>query len=423
MKENKPLYYIPNTVQIGCTTNLSERILESVGRTSYMDKIGIPSCRFMLNKWTDMNLFERLTGFRPTNMVNKEKEIKKMLTGSVFEIDNVPTSGFKLIDIQNNSLYNHVGYLTYGKLFAYIYDPRGFIFCVEFSDFWKSLSKNNISIGEDKTISGSFLYSWKQIYPYQNNINLTLINENDIVLTYENDILKESDLIDNRKENPGIKSKDFVPGTVYDHNNNGQIERVLFVGRYNMYSLTALKNFYNETFGGNLLIMKESLFSKKHSYYSYNDPEYYLNKDQYDDFIKLMDKSKMCNVFLTLSSVFSYHNDDYTNMMSVKNNPKPDDHYKLSYLNNMKFLNGGVNMIKISDNQEICLDASKCVIDPDPSIYQFNTIVDKMNNNMSIIDKHVEYIKSKFDGKTTDEIVNIVKNIDVDEAKKNGFFR
>ena len=127
MKEEKPLYYIPNTVQIGCTTKLPDELLTSACRTSEMDKVRIPSCRFMLNKWTDMNLFEKITGFRPTNMVNKEKEIKKMLSGSVFEIENVPTSGFKLIDIQNNSLYNHIGYLLYGKLFAYIYDPRGFI--------------------------------------------------------------------------------------------------------------------------------------------------------------------------------------------------------------------------------------------------------------------------------------------------------
>ena len=423
MKENKPLYYIPNTVQIGCTTKLPERILESVCRTSEMDKIGIPSCRFMLNKWTDMNLFERMTGFRPTNMVNKEKEIKKMLTGSVFEIDNVPTSGFKLIDIQNNSLYNYVGYLTYGKLFAYIYDPRGFIFCVEFSDFWKSLSKNNISIGEDKTISGSFLYSWKQIYPYSNNINLTLINENDMVSTYEYDILKESDLIDNRKENPGIKSKDFVPGTVYDYNNNGKIERVLFVGKYNMYSLTALKNFYNETFGGNLLRTKESLNYKDSYIYIYTTSKCNLDKDRYDEFIKLMDKSKKYNVFLTLSPVYSWCHNDYTNMMSVKNNPDKDDFHIFSYLYNMKFLNGGVNMIKISDNQDICLDKSINAINPDPSKYQFKTIVNRMNDKISVIDKHVAYIKSKFDGKTTDEIIYIVENLDVNEAKKNGFFR
>ena len=422
MKENKPLYYIPNTVQIGCTTNLSERILESVCRTSEMDKIGIPSCRFMLNKWTDMNLFERMTGFRPTNMVNKEKEIKKMLSGSVFEIENVPTSGFKLIDIQNNSLYPLAGFLSYGRVFAYIYDPRGFIFCIEFSYFWKTLVRNNISIEHDNTISGRFLYSWTQRYP-SSNVELRLINENNMVSTDEYDVTKESNLLDNRKDNPGIKAKDFVPGTVYDYNNNGQIERVLFIGKYNMYSLSALKNFYNETFGCDLLRRKESIFSKRGYFFSYNNPEEFFNKDSYNDFIKLMDKSKKCNVFLTLSPVYSYYNNVYTDMMSVKDNPVPNDHYKFSYVYNMKFLNGGVNIVKISDNQNICLDASKCVIDPDPSIYQFNTIVDKMNNNMSIIDKHVAYIKSKFDGKTTDEIVNIVKNLDVDEAKKNGFFR
>ena len=198
MKEEKPLYYIPNTVQIGCTTKLPDELLESVCRTSEMDKVGIPSCRFMLNKWTDINLFERMTGFRPTNMVNKENEIKKMLSGSVFEIENVPTSGFKLIDIKHNTLYQQANYLSYGKVFAYVYDPRGFIFCIQFSDFWKMLYKNNISIDKDKTISGRFLYSWKQRYPTSNDINLSLVNENDMVSTDEYDIIKESDLIDNR---------------------------------------------------------------------------------------------------------------------------------------------------------------------------------------------------------------------------------
>lgn len=423
MKENKPLYYIPNTVQIGCTTKLPDELLESVCRTSEMDKVGIPSCRFMLNKWTDINLFERMTGFRPTNMVNKEKEIKKMLSGSVFEIENVPTSGFKLIDIKNDSLYEQARYLSYGKIFAYIYDPRGFIFCIQFSDFWKMLFKNNISIDKDKTISGRFLYSWKQRYPTSNDINLSLINENDMVSTDEYDIIKESDLIDNRKENPGIKAKDFVPGTVYDYNNNGQIERVLFVGKYNMYSLTALKGFYNETFGGNLLMLKESAFTNRSHIYWYKSPKYYFDKDKYDNFIKLMDKSKKYNVFLTLSPEYSWYHNDYTNLMSVKNNPDKDDFHIFSYLYNMKFLNGGVNIVKISDNQDICLDTSINTLNPDQSKYQFKTIVNRMNDKISVIDKHVAYIKSKFDGKTTDEIIDIVKNLDVDEAKKNGFFR
>ena len=423
MKENKPLYYIPNTVQIGCTTKLPDRILKSVCRTSEMDRVGIPSCRFMLNKWTDMNLFEKMTGFRPTNMVNKEKEIKKMLTGSVFEIQNVPTSGFKLIDVQNNSLYPQAGYLSYGKVFAYVYDPRGFIFCIQFSDIWKMIYKNNISIDKDKTISGRFLYSWKQGYPSSNNIEINLINENDMVSTGEYDIIKETDLTNNRKENPGIKAKDFVPGTVYDYNNNGQIERVLFVGKYNMYSLTALRNFYDETFGGDLLHIKELYSSRDSSYYSYTNPKYYLREDEYDYFIKLMDKSKKYNVFLTLSPVYSWCRNEYTIMMSVKNNPDQKDCHNFSYLYNMKFLNGGVNMVKISDNQDICLDSSINAIDPDPSKYQFKTIVNRMNAKISIIDKHVAYIKSKFDGKTTDEIIDIVKNLDVDEAKTNGFFK
>ena len=423
MKENKPLFYIPDTVQIGCTTKLPDKLLKSVCRTSEMDRVGVPSCRFMLNKWTDMNLFEKMTGFRPTNMVNKEKEIKKMLTGSVFEIENVPTSGFKLIDVQNNSLYPQAGYLSYGKVFAYVYDPRGFIFCIQFSDIWKMIYKNNISIDKDKTISGRFLYSWKQRCPTSKDIELNLFNENDMVSTGEYDIIKETDLTNNRKENPGIKSKDLVPGTVYDYNNNGQIERVLFVGKYNMYSLTALKNFYNETFGGELLHMKELSFSRDSSCYGYTNPKYHLKKDEYDNFIKLMDKSKNYNVFLTLSPVYSWCRNEYANMMSVKNNPDPTDCHNFSYLYNMKFLNGGVNMVKISDNQDICLDSSINAIDPDPSKYQFKTIVNRMNDKISVIDRHVAYIKSKFDGKTTDEIIYIVKNLDVVEAKTNGFFK
>lgn len=424
MQENKPLYYIPNTVQIGCTSRLSDRILNSVGRTSEMDKIGLPSCKFMLNKWTDMNIFEKMTGFRPTNMVNKEKEIKKMLTGSVFEIENVPTSGFKLIDIQNNSLYPLVGYLSYGRVFAYIYDPRGFIFCIEFSYFWKTLVRNNISIEHDNTISGRFLYSWTQRYP-SSNVELRLINENNMVSTDEYDVTKESDLLDKRKDNPGIKAKDFVPGTVYDYNNNGQIERVLFIGKYNMYSLSALKGFSIETFGGNLLGIKKSLFPAVYQRYNYNYnyTNHYLNKDHYDDFIKLMDKSKKFNVFLTLSPVLSYYNNVYTDMMSVKDNPDPNDHYKFSYVYNMRFLNGGVNMVKISDNQDICLDTSGKGIEADTYKYKFNTIVNRMNEKISVLDKHVEYIKSKFDGKTTEEIIDIVKNIDEDEARQNGVFR
>lgn len=420
MQENKPLFYIPNTVQIGCTSMLPDQLRDSVGRTSYMDKVGLPSCKFMMNKWTDMNLFEKMTRFRPTNMIDKEKEIKKMLTGSVFEIENVPTSGFKLVDVKNNTLYPQANYMSYGKTYAYIYDPRGFVFSILIADFWKSLIKNNISIDSDKTISGRFAYGWYQEYPGASNIDLRLINENDMISTSEYDVKKESDIMDGRKEKPGIKSKDFVPGTVYDYNNNGIIERVLYVGKYNMYSLTALKNFYNQIFGGKLFDVWESCSSMRTSYsynYNWHNPSAYFNKDEYNDFIQLMDKSKKYNVFLTLNAQISYYQNVYTNMMCINNNPNPQDYYKFSFIYNMKFLNGGVNMINISDNQDICLDYKLVnVIKPDTTKYQFKTILDRFNDRISKIDKHVEYIKSKFDGKTTEEIIDTIKNLDENEA-------
>lgn len=420
MQENKPIFYIPNTVQIGCTNKLTEKLLKSVGLTSDMDKIGLPSCRYMMNKWTDINLFEKITGFRPTNMINKEKEIKKMLTGSVFELDNVPTSGFKLVDIQNNSLYPQASYLSYGRTYAYIYDPRGFVFSVLFSNFWNSLIKNNISIDKDKTISGRFVYSWKESCPNSNVIDFTLIHENDMVSTSEYDVIKEKDIINNRKEKPGIKAKDFIPGTIYDYNNNGVIERVLFVGKYNMYSLTALKKFYTKTFGGNLYRMKESFFSKTQLHYIYNtcDPSIYFNENDYNDFIKLMDRSKKYNVFLTLSPQYSYYTNNFINMMCINNNPDPDDWYRFSFFHNIRFLNGGINIIKVSDNQQICLDDSKSV-NVDKTIYQMDDIIDKMKEIILTIDNHINFIKSKFEGKTTDEIINIVKHLEYNDCVLN----
>lgn len=67
-----------------------------IGRSKEGSKLAAVSIRWLKDTWTGKSTFESWCGFAPSVSRSGTKEIMKAASGLVEEIENVPTSGFKL---------------------------------------------------------------------------------------------------------------------------------------------------------------------------------------------------------------------------------------------------------------------------------------------------------------------------------------
>ena len=82
----------------------------------------------------------------------------KAVTQKVQEVDNVPTEGFRLVDL--HGIYHGIDLYKDISL-AKLQDPRGWSIYIDINDFWKLLSKNGVNL-KDGVLTGLRLrYSWR----------------------------------------------------------------------------------------------------------------------------------------------------------------------------------------------------------------------------------------------------------------------
>lgn len=167
------------------------------------------TCRFMYEHWLSPSVFERLTGFRPTNQRDRAAQLKKAVTDVVAEIENVPTEGFRLVSWTRNP-YEFVGAEHKFTDYAVIADPRGFEFAVLWPSFYDIVSScgGNMSGG---VLSGKFVYAWRN----DASKTLTLVSECDPRYA---EWKTASDASAEKKKSdapPTISKRELVPGKVY----------------------------------------------------------------------------------------------------------------------------------------------------------------------------------------------------------------
>ena len=184
-------YFIPNTVVVG----------------KQSDTPAFVTCRFKYESWLSPSVFERLTGFKPTNQRDREAQLRKAVTDAVTEVENIPTEGFRLVSWRQNP-YGFVGskykYIDY----AVLADPRGFSFALPGRTFVSMLigSGGNMS---DCVLKGKFVYAWNQAK------SLTLISENNpnyIKWKTASDAMSDKK---NMPSVPAVSKRELVPGKVY----------------------------------------------------------------------------------------------------------------------------------------------------------------------------------------------------------------
>lgn len=167
------------------------------------------TCRFKYESWLSPSVFERLTGFKPTNQRDKETQLRKVVTDVVTEVENVPVEGFRLVSWRRNpyefvgSAYNFIDY-------AVLADPRGFSFAVPGKTFISMLVESGGNMS-DCVLNGKFVYAWRNDLAK----SLTLVSENNPRYSEwkaVSDAMAEKKKVDME---PSVSKRELVPGKVY----------------------------------------------------------------------------------------------------------------------------------------------------------------------------------------------------------------
>lgn len=111
------------------------------------------TCKYKNATWVSAARFKAICGYSPTNMKDSVKQFEKMVTAAVFEFDNTPTEGFRLISYDDSEKIRNIE--THGVIIS---DPRGFTIFMKYVDFFEILKNNGIA--PNGVISGKYAYGW-----------------------------------------------------------------------------------------------------------------------------------------------------------------------------------------------------------------------------------------------------------------------
>lgn len=204
-------------------------------------KIGYPTCKWLREgKWTELGRFSSYTGgYKPHQQRDAEKQLKKDLGLKIEELDNVPISGFQVVEV-------HHGYAS-NDHFIRVRDPRGFCLALDARFIEDVLLKWHLGISGNGMIEGKWFYLWSDgnFSGIKPESELAIVQVDDSVLDSQEKKLKSYTV------------EDLVVGTVYDmasaKGDKSEVERVVYLGQKSMPNFPTVRNFFNNGFQLNKL--------------------------------------------------------------------------------------------------------------------------------------------------------------------------
>lgn len=221
-----PIIYRPDKFVVGYYTHQ----IDFVSKDSEKARFGYPSCQWLKrSKWTDVSAFSRLChGVKPHRQLDASVQIKKDLGMTVDEVENMPITGFRVVDLAR-------GYD--GNYHVYILDPRGFHISLPISWLRAALTEFHCSVTESGVVSGKWFYAWRDEH-FMNLLHESELGE----VTVDDDKIASSE-----KSVKKFKSKDLKAGTVYDVYEEGkektETERYVCLGEFAMVNPSSYRNF------------------------------------------------------------------------------------------------------------------------------------------------------------------------------------
>ena len=217
-------FYIPKTFAIGLSNSSGNP--------------GFPSMKTPDGKWTNISTFENICGFKPWTQRSEEKEINKALNQAVDIIENVPTSGFKIVDISKD-VYSSMTTAFNQILCATLQDPRGWNISVSQRDLQNFLEASDFNVKNGEIVNVKLMYAWKT-YGCQ-SFKLVVADEEAL------EMQQATDSLFTQKTNVKyIKPKEFEVRKVYSSRNSKMSgHKYMYMGIHDVYSCTLHENAFS----------------------------------------------------------------------------------------------------------------------------------------------------------------------------------
>lgn len=226
------------------------------------DNSGFPTMKNHDGKWSNVSIFEKHCGFKPYKQRDCEKEICKDLHQLVKEVDNVPTRGFRLVNVQKcaycSDYFRDVPCTT-------LQDPRGWNISIQSIVFQSLLESNNFNLKDGELVDVELMYCW----PKCGDVPFSVTIANDKAKKLQDATAK---YVGMRETFAALKPSEFEVGKVYSSKSSKLSGHLyMYLGKHDVFSdKTHLRAVMAGNYGclENMLEKRDDITGKdKHVFY------------------------------------------------------------------------------------------------------------------------------------------------------------
>ena len=191
---------------------------------------GFMSMKDEQGKWTNVSVFEKHCGYKPHTQKDARKEINKVLTQQVQEIENVPTSGFKLVNVHNH-IY-HTDHFRDIEI-AVLQDPRGWNVGIQTTVLQTLLESNGFNMENGELVGVELMYCW----PKHGDVPFSVTLANDKAKKLQK---ATADFVGMRETFAALKPSEIEVGKVYSSKTSKLSGHLyMYLGKYDVFSAEA----------------------------------------------------------------------------------------------------------------------------------------------------------------------------------------
>lgn len=189
--------------------------------------IGFLSMKDEHGKWTNVSVFEKHCGYKPYTQKDASKEIDKVLTQQVQEIENVPTSRFKLVNV-----HKHIYHTDHFKdvEISVLQDPRGWNVGIQTTVLQTLLESNGFNIENGELVGVELMYCW----PKSGNVPFSVAIANDYAKKLQAATAK---YVGMRETFAALKPSEIEVGKVYSSKTSKLSGHLyMYLGKHDIFS-------------------------------------------------------------------------------------------------------------------------------------------------------------------------------------------
>lgn len=290
---------------------------------------GFPSMKTIDGKWTNLSIFENHCNYKPNVQRDKNKEILKTFSQAVQEVENIPTSGFRLKNVSkkvyHTELYKDVNCVL-------LQDPRGWDVQIEASEFQEILAANGMNVKDGELLDIKLVYCWRS---HHNGTPFSLNVADKSILDMQDATNK---LFNNKNCAEYIKPSQFKIGNVYTSKQSNLAGHLyMYMGTHDVYSDDCQYNaLVKKGYAGiwNFIDDKKDITQKDRHVFYCLDPDYLHDTCYYEHW--LLSNTPGYSPYYVVSSLSKLSESDVTGKIDATKYFMHNDKHKIASYDNIK---------------------------------------------------------------------------------------